>query len=147
MSVVFRTRFDRLQVVSNTVGVSLTKQSAKKECDVNEILKKYKTTGVINHVKRAQGLHGDFSGVSSYHEAMNTVVAAQEAFLGLPAHVRKRFSNDPGNFLEFCEDPANAGELEKLGLTKSSGVPPVSKSEPAAPVSAPVPAAGEGPKT
>ena len=37
-------------------------------------------------------------------------------FLDLPAKVRDRFKNDPGQFLEFATDPSNVDELVKMGL-------------------------------
>jgi len=48
----------------------------------------------------------------------------QGQFAGLPAKLRKRFSNNPENMLRFLEDPKNAGEAVKLGLLSEDDVDP-----------------------
>lgn len=101
----------------NTVGVSRTKQAFAPECDINNIMKRFEKAGIIEHVAKTGGRYGDFTDApSSYHEAMEQVVLAQQMFLSLPAKVRARFSNDPGEFLSFVGDPANQDELIRLGL-------------------------------
>ncbi|QXP08056.1 MAG: internal scaffolding protein [Arizlama microvirus] len=47
---------------------------------------------------------------------MNIVALANEQFANLSAHVRKRFQNDPQEFLQFTSDPENLPEMVKLGL-------------------------------
>lgn len=112
---------------------SLTKQSFKNECDINKIMDAYQASGVLTHVKQFQGNYGDFSNnPGSYHEAMNQVVKAQTMFLTLPSNIRKRFDNDPGQFLDFISDPSNEAEMFALGL-----IPPIADKPSAAPVAAP----------
>ena len=38
---------------------SLTRQSFKDECDVNQIVKRYTETGMINHIPRTPAQYGD----------------------------------------------------------------------------------------
>lgn len=95
---------------------SLTKQSFKDEVDANNILRKYTETGVLPSSNRGSPLYSDFSNVPSYQESLNTVMKAEEQFAGLPAIVRNRFHNDPGEFLAFATNPDNSKELVKLGL-------------------------------
>jgi len=38
---------------------SLTRQSFKDECDVNQIVKRYTETGMINHIPRTKPQYGD----------------------------------------------------------------------------------------
>lgn len=95
---------------------SRTKQAFKDECDVNLILKKYQKTQLINHVNRTQGIYGDFSNVSDFHTATNAVMDAQLAFMDLPASIRKRFQNDPSQFIDFVSNDQNYGEAAELGL-------------------------------
>jgi len=78
-----------------------THQSFKDECDINNIIKKYKRTGVLTHVTSAVGQYGDYSSVPDFHEAMNIVARAQQEFELLPAALRKRFANDPAQFFGF----------------------------------------------
>lgn len=101
---------------------SLAKQSAKDECDINKILKTYERTGVITHGNAQEGRYEDLPSPVEYQEAMNQVIAAQEAFAALPAHIRARYGNDPATLLRAFEDPAEWPELQRLGLlTVSEG--------------------------
>lgn len=112
----FRTRYsDRVRVTSNTEGVTRTKQAFKDECDVNIILSKYQKSGILPYM-RAGGSYGDFSQVSDYQTALNTINQAEEAFRSLPSKLRARLHNDPAEFLQFVQDPANEEELIKYGL-------------------------------
>lgn len=111
-----------------------TKQSFKAQCDVNNILRQYDKTGLLTHVNTAAAQYGDFTAVNEYQENLNRVIMAQQAFAELPASIRKRFSNDPGEFFEFVTDPANQDEAVRLGLAPQPDPEPVSppKAEPAA---------------
>lgn len=52
----------------------------------------------------------------NYHDFMNFVADANEAFDALPAKVREKFGNDQQAFVEFAMDPDNLPQLEKMGL-------------------------------
>lgn len=92
-----------------------TQPEFKESCDVNYILKKYNQTGVLK-VNAKTPKFGDFSQSVDYQDAMNLVVKANEMFDQLPADVRKRFNNDPQQFLEFANDEANHDEMVRLGM-------------------------------
>lgn len=112
---------------------SLTKQSHRDECDINRIMAKYEKTGVIDHVNTYQGNYGDATGVTSYHQAMNQIRAADDAFMSLPSQIRAKFQNDPGTFLEFMDDPENNDEKILLGLLNEptgARVPPSTAGDP-----------------
>lgn len=102
---------------------SLTVQSAAEECDINTIVRRFGITGELPS-NVAMPVSGDFTGVVDFHGAMNLVRQAQEEFLRVPAEVRARFLNDPGRFIEFFDDPANADEAKKLGLLREPVAPP-----------------------
>lgn len=105
---------------------SLTVQSSKDECDINNILKRYKDTGVITHVKDFQGVFADVSELpADYQSSLNLVSRAKEAFEALPAHVRDRFRNDPGAFYRFAIDPSNLKEMVDLGLAEVVASEPI----------------------
>ncbi len=91
-------------------------QHFKEECDINNIMKKYVKTGLITHVAENQGRFADVSEVGTYHEAVQRVRDTRKFFVGLPTSVRDYFDNDPALFLDFMADPANAGELRRMGL-------------------------------
>lgn len=102
-------------------GRSMAQQHFAQECDVNEIMKKSLSTGVppgYNPLNppTVKPQFGDFSSEASYQHAMNLVIAAQERFEMLPAKIRDRFLNDPGELLAFLDDPKNRDEAIALGL-------------------------------
>jgi len=105
---------------------SRTKQSFVAECDINNILKQYSRTGMLNHVsaKAAQGAYRDLPDEVDFQASMNIVLQGQSAFASLPSKLRNRFNNDPAEFLEFMSNPENQAEAEKLGLTSPKEAPP-----------------------
>lgn len=107
-------------------GEGRTKQSMKRECDINVIMAKYQRTGVIEHRNDLGGNYGDATGIE-LQEAMNLVIQAQETFNGLPSSIRKRFGNSPTEFMDFIHNPENEAEARKLGLLN-----PLPPAEPAA---------------
>lgn len=112
-----------------------TKQSHKAECDINTIVAFYMRTGVFNHGTSKQPQWGDFGDGTTFHEAQQAVVEAKEAFSSLPSAVRDRFKNDPGQFLDFVNDPENLDEAIELGLVEKPPAAP----EPTPPAPAPAP--------
>lgn len=113
----FRTAYgQRLQVgldCSEDPGKTL--QSAKDECDINRIIRRYRDTGVITHLVDLEAQYGDVTGID-YQSALLLVENARGLFSQLPAEVRSKFKNDPAVFLDFCDDPTNADELVEMGL-------------------------------
>lgn len=120
----------RVRVAFTCEGPSVTKQSFKDECDINMIMKKYQKTGAITHLNNRGGEYG-FADAIDFREALEVVNRAQDLFDALPSSIRKMCNHDPGEFLEFVQDPKNAEELVKLGLaTKRDGVPGEPKKAP-----------------
>lgn len=114
----FKDRYgvERLHVATVNDEPTMTNQFSKDESDINTIMKKYETTGQFQcHIKQG-GAYQDFLQITDFHDMMNTVIYAKEAFQTLPAHVRARFQNDPGQLLEFLQDEKNYDEGVKLGL-------------------------------
>lgn len=96
---------------------TMAQQNFKDECDINYILERFGVTGELPSGVR-QPQYGDFTGVTDYQSALNAVIAADEAFMAMPAAVRARFDNDPAKFVDFVADDANYEEAAKLGLVK-----------------------------
>lgn len=112
----FRTRFDRRKVAIHFEGeVSRTKPSFADECDVNKIMDRYKRTGQLPALVKGDPVYGDFSEVTDYLTSLERVRVAEEAFLALPAAVRKECDNNPAVFLERVKDPTWARD-HKLAL-------------------------------
>lgn len=114
----------RRKVIFKCDPVSKTKQSMAAACDINNIMVRYEKTGLIDHVKQG-GSYGDFSNVQDYHASMNAVLEANEAFMTLPAKLRKEFNNDPSQLIEFMNDPKNKEKAEELGLIEKIKEVPV----------------------
>ena len=117
-----------------TIGHSRTKQAPHAECDINNIMQKYQKTGVLDHINHHQGDYSDFLSATSYHESMNAVLEAQNAFDSLPSSVRSRFNNNPGDFLAYVHNPNNAAEMVTLGLATPPAMPSNVADGPAEPV-------------
>lgn len=98
-----------------------TIQSAKEECDINELVRRFGITGQLPTDLRPLR-YGDFTDATDFRSAMDAVVAAKDTFMELPGEVRARFHHDPQEFLEFCEarkedgERLNLEEMRKYGL-------------------------------
>lgn len=124
-----RNAYGRVRMPTVVVGDTMTKQGFAKECDINNIMKRYEKDGIISHVAKYGGQYGDFTDVPDYREALDKVMSANEMFMSLPASIRSKFENDPAKFLTFVGDPANKDEMGKLGLLRAP-VPGVAVPEP-----------------
>lgn len=112
----------------------MTIQSAKAECDINNILSQYRRTGIVTHVTTARPSYEDLPDPMDYQQSMNLLLDAQAAFAGLPSKVRDHFGNDPIRLLAAIQDPAQADQLREFGIL--APLPP-------APAPAPTPPASE----
>jgi len=95
------------------------KQSMRDECDINRIMAKYQKSGVIAHVAKYAGRYGEATAMD-FRECLDVVRRAEDMFADLPAKARRRFGNDPAEFLTFVSDPANIEEMRKLGLANEA---------------------------
>lgn len=96
---------------------SLTKQSFKEACDINNIVEKGRL-GQFVQGNTATPQYGDFSQCVDYQEALNKVMTAQNMFNNLPAKVRARFANNPVEIVKFIQDKKNKDEAVELGLVE-----------------------------
>jgi len=117
-------------------GPGKTEQAHKKQTDMNYILRDYHATGMIKHAAKYQGRYDDVPPVD-FQEAMNLVTNAQQMFSDLPSNLRNRFGNDPAAFLGFVQNPDNAQELQKLGITRGNDGIDITGAATAAPVTPP----------
>lgn len=100
-----------------------TQQEFREETDINTIVRRFGLTGEMPQTVSVPR-YGDFTEVGDYKSALDAVIAADAAFMELPAALRERFKNDPQELLMFVEDEANLEEARKLGLLKAVEVPP-----------------------
>ncbi|WNK15048.1 MAG: internal scaffolding protein [Microvirus sp.] len=99
---------------------SLTKQCFAGECNINNIMARYKRKAGVDFLSQYQGYmegaFGDASAATDYQTALNAVMQAQEAFDALPSNIRSRFENSPSSLLSFLSDSSNRDEAQALGL-------------------------------
>lgn len=93
------------------------------DCDINRIMERYIRDGVIDHVRDYGGQYGDFTDVPDYATCLEKVAEAEDCFAALPAKIRAKFENDPGQFLDFVSDPSNRNEMALMGLLDPSVAP------------------------
>lgn len=105
----------RRRVQTHPVGESRTEQHHKGMVDINRMVQRYQKTGLLPQ-RGTPGFYGDFTQVSDYQSCLHAVHSAQDAFMALPAQVRKEFDNDPAKLLVFLDNPANADKAMELGI-------------------------------
>ncbi|WNK12396.1 MAG: internal scaffolding protein [Microvirus sp.] len=124
--------YDRDSVSENTGLLcrdeSRTIQEQKEDADINTVVRRFGLTGELPSDLRTPQ-YGDFTGITDYQTALNSIQAANEAFMQLPAKIRSRFEHDPAKYVDFCMNPENRKEGEELGIFNKIEV----KTEPAGP--------------
>lgn len=122
-----------IRVQTHDTEPSMTDQSFEKDCDVNEIVRKFSKTGQISHLRKSPGVFADLTAVSDLLNAFEVVATAKTMFAEMPAEVRRKFHNDPLILESWLSDPKNTEEAIDLGLltptrppspTNSAGNPP-----------------------
>ncbi|AXL14694.1 internal scaffolding protein [Microviridae sp.] len=118
------------RVTFTTSGQSRTQQHMAAECDINNIMRKYQKTGLIDHVNEHVGDYGNFIGFEDYQTSMQAIKAAEAAFMTIPSSVRAKFDNDPAKFLNFVQNEENLEEMVEMGLARRENTTPVPPAEP-----------------
>lgn len=121
-----------------TVGPSLTRQEFLEECDINTLMKRYEGhatgPGGLPNARQEMPFYADFSEMpSNLLDYLTMVKDAENAFMTLPASVRREFDNDAIAFVDFASDPNNVDQMRAWGLAKP--LPPAPVEPPAAPSS------------
>ena len=113
---------ERVQLDTGDIG--MTRQEFADECDVNALMARYEKTGIWPMpLREVEPRYFDASEVPNFHEAMEFMIAAETAFMSLPAVVRKEFDNDPEKFVEFGSKPENIGRMREWGLAPPEAAP------------------------
>lgn len=99
-----------------------TQQQFVDECDINTIVERFGLTGELpNNLKVP--MVGDFTEVYDYQTSLELLREADSAFMAMPAAIRERFNHDPGAFVDFVSDPANAKQCKEWGLARPEEAP------------------------
>ena len=96
----------------------LVQQHETDDTLIQNILKKYDATGVYYHVNQAQASYQDNTKFNEYQDMLDKVQRADAYFKALPSHIRERFDNNTGLFLEFVNDDNNMESMYDLGLVE-----------------------------
>lgn len=130
---------DRESIRTGTVfkDPSLAQQHARDETDINNIVDKFLKTGTLPNVPMPPS-YENFGEIFDFQSAMNTIKAATDSFLAMPANLRARFDNDPAKFVGYvdhCMETGDLEPLEKLGLAipRKAPEPPKNQEPPAPP--------------
>lgn len=108
--VLIRKYYDDLEEFPGEVFTepTMTQQHFKQECNINEILNRYKVTGVLP-VNSQNAWFADLSeSPKNYQEALHIAQEAQEHFTALPSSVRAHFDNNCAAYLDFVTNPTDA---------------------------------------
>lgn len=100
----------------NPGGDDRTKQSFRDETNINNIIAKFKRTGVLEGARSTPPRFADFGTATDFMEVQNLLIEAKEQFMSLPAKLRTLFQNDPARLLAWLENPANRAQAIELGL-------------------------------
>lgn len=100
----------------------VTDQSAKKMCDINNIMEQYRKTGLFPHVSKQVATYKDNTVIVPLEQAYEMLNEAKTLFYQLPAQVRKLMDNDPTKLNEFLSDPDNYEVLVKHKLIEPKAV-------------------------
>jgi len=106
----------RIAVIAPSADDGMTQQHFKDQVDINNILAKYRRTGVVEHVKKARELYGDFTELGEYARDLDKVAKAQQTFEMMPAEIRNQFKNSIQGFFEFIGDEKNKDQCVKWGI-------------------------------
>lgn len=137
---------ERRRVAIDNFPESMTEQSHKNSCDIHHILRKYKKTGMLPHVNSVPGKYADYPSYIDFHTMMVKIATAKSMFESIPSHIRAKFDNDPGKFVDYASDPNNRDAMLEMGfhpdnLPEAPAAPPPGEPDPApAPEPPPEPA-------
>lgn len=107
-------------------------QSHADSVDIHVLMERYQS-GDVGALARVQGAYGDFTQLpTTFAEALNLMVAAEQYFMGLPVETRALFGHD---FHQFIASMDQSDWTKKVGLDlptpdsvapSAPDVPPVS---------------------
>ncbi len=105
---------------------SLTDQSQYKDTDINNIVRRYQTTGLLDSpgaVPFETLQYGDATLLPDYQTALDLVNSVQTEFSSLPSDVREKFGHDPMQLLDALQDPTKQQMLQDIGLLSKPANP------------------------
>lgn len=105
---------------------SMTQQHQKDDADINVIVKRFGVTGQLPTVQMPPS-YENFGEIFDFQSAMETMKAATDSFMALPAATRSRFNNDPAVFVGYvdhCVEMGDLAPLREMNLALPEKLPP-----------------------
>lgn len=112
---------------------SLTDQSQYKDTDINNIVRRYQTTGLLDSpgsVPFETLQYGDATLLPDYQTALDLVNSVQTEFSSLPSEVREKFGHDPMQLLDALQDSSKQQMLQDIGLLSKPANPDLVPDQP-----------------
>lgn len=129
---------ERARVHPRHDPVSLTKQEFKDDCDVNVIVERFASTGIVQKTNKGTPVYADSSmSPLSLQEHYDQVEEVDRQFMSMSAGVRKAAGNNPVQFLRMLDDEEGSAVLVEAGLEVKTPVQAEPVAVPAAPPAAP----------
>lgn len=107
---------ERRSVSIDDFSPSLTEQAHKNQCDIHRIIGKYKKSGLMTHVNAMEGKYADYPNSLDFQLMQVKIATAKSMFETIPSHIRAKFKNDVGQFLDYVTNPENRQEMIELGF-------------------------------
>ncbi|UPW40971.1 internal scaffolding protein [Sigmofec virus UA08Rod_5899] len=120
-------------------------QSHAESVDIHVLLQRYQN-GDPGALARVQGAYGDFTQMpQTFAEALNTMIAAEQYFMGLPVETRSEFGHSFQQFIASMDAPDFS---KRMGISPDVPAPsvpaaafsPSPSDVPSSPAPAPAPA-------
>lgn len=125
------TTIEAIRTGTSCKDESKTQQHQKEEADINTIVGRFLKTGQLPQVP-VPPTYQNFGEIFDFQSAMDTIKAATDSFLALPANVRSRFENDPAKFVAYvdhCLEREDLDPLREMGLAVPKGADPAQGAE------------------
>ena len=112
----FQTAYgEKVKVQSINDDPTMTKQALKDDADVNKIIKKYNRVDLMKQAYELEAIYGEIDS-QDLQEAMNKVIAAEQAFEQVPSEIREQFGNDPGRWIDYATNKENLEQMRAWGF-------------------------------
>lgn len=95
---VIRGPYHRMRVPAETGEESLTHQSFRDMCDINNIVRRHAAGEMVTHVNKRPPQFMDVTPMD-FREAMELTTAIRQEFDSLPAELRNQYENNPELYL------------------------------------------------
>lgn len=102
---------------------TLVQQHFAEEQDINTIVRRFGVSGVAPLGVNGPAIYGDFTGITDYESARDTIERANRAFMDLPADVRAKFDNDPAKLISMAQS-MDADQFDAFVQPEKPAEPP-----------------------